>query len=876
MKSIRQSNIQLNEEIEELYDLYKKKIRSDVSIETLPTDFSYYNLNRTQLEEPNSSTGFQINGKNVSKLTLIVESGGGLNCALVIKYNNGTREAIPLKDLMASSLAKKFIDSGAEKEKMFARRSHGKNIDWEKATAGEVYQQQAEDTVEFYNQLYNKIINSIVSIIDTKKKSPMIIVDGGCGDRGELLFKIENELQVNNIAEHVKLMGFDFNKENVRKCNDVKSSHVGTNCDFVTGDLMLTKDVINTWENDYDIEKDTPIILTLSGSLTRLVLKDGFQGLAALKNIALQGNVEYLVGGGVGEPLMNNYMMKKIGYKKIEVNDETAGKFFCYTKMNKEEILSHRKSKLNKYSILDLSLCPNPEEMFDQLIKYLHLADKPVTIDLSFTDLTADLIDKISRFAKDNKNLNLVFWHNDADQIFKFHQAFVKNQATGLNVASLKLVDDEGYLMSSRLFFSSPHSQSSENHIPDGLTGDDIQLQMMKILSLNVTQYEFAKVLISNYVNNLIDPLNDDDTVIQESLRNAVTEHDREVFYRKREKEFESGKESWVQDLPKAPAMSIMTHLGSELAFKPAASLRYDNALIMSRDHMKKLPKVVDSYISLLEKKIFDNGEIKHLPILIELLQTGIRVDHSVNGAATLQAFGNSLLKEIELYHRLANHPLYAQSFNVDLMKALAQRRLVECKPLLSEKEYVSAKARIDDLLVKHQRYDERVTKQSIEELGGLIKTLGEGLSQGKLTLKVSGNQGQELERQQDLQTLKRAQDLQEIIWENFKGMVQDVPKEKLKNIEEDVFFLTSKLLSIEEGIEQAHSKRVGDTNRFYAPKYKPGGLETPLNKHMQMLSYCMKNLRYNRAMNDNTILTPEEYEKRRNDFLQKGVKPRK
>lgn len=680
-------NKTLAQEIDQLYLAQKDQERQDIFTRSFPRNFYYYNLHPVQFENPDYPGSFKINDENVSKLILIREKPEAntrdAHAVLMIKFQDGKRVMISLSLSQAGKMETMFIEYGAVKEVMFSRKSE-KNIPWNEYTTETVYQNQDGKNPEiYYDKLYAELIKIISSIRKNTKSHPMLVVDGGCGDKGTLLFKIETSLKENQVADGVQFMGFDFNESNIINCEKEKLQKVETNCFFLPGDLTKTKEVIDGWIKNNNINHACPVILTLSGSLTRLVLKDGFQGLECLKSIAQQGNIQYLIGGGVGEPLLNSFIMKQMGYKPIQVKSDVS-KFFYYVKMTDEEVLSHRRKKLTKYNILDLSLCPDPNNLLEQLIRYLPESRQSITVDLSFTELNDDLIQKIHEIIKSGKNINFIFWHNNPYQVLNFYQAFMKAQNSEVSVESLKLIEDESYLMSSRVFFSSLHHPSvfNLNFSPDKVE-DNIQMQMAKVLNLNIFNHDFSKLLFSNYVDSLIQ--NKNENVIEKSLIQVMDL--RAESERKKASLFEI--RNYVSPQKQQSSSTALNYVLKDMRDRLDCSMsdEYRDTLYVTKKNktIQQINEITTSYVDSLEKKIFDQGDIKSLPLLIMMFQTGISVEYDADSSSTHQIFGKDIVKEVELYHRLAHHPSYAKLFSPDLMKIVAQRRLMEYKPEYSE-----------------------------------------------------------------------------------------------------------------------------------------------------------------------------------------------
>jgi len=681
-----------------LANYYREKdaIRKDDFIDKFPDNFVSYKLYANQLNDPYSDTVFEINKKPVSKLILLFQVTGfpGTKIgteALYIKFTDDTREVISCTKSNFDKLKALFIDNGAIIGDMYERRSKGMPP-WDVCTTEDIYNVAKKNVEQYYVGLHQEITRIVISILQAQPKQSIAIVDGGCGDKGSLLFQLENEIKMNYRESHVKLMGFDFNKNNIKKCNTVANS-LKSDCDFVTGDLINTNQVINEWRKTKNAFHRASIILTLSGSLTRLVLNDGFQGLQALKSIAMNHHVDYIVGGGVGEPFLDNFIMKHIGYKSSTIKSKLIN-FFYYIKMSETEVTSFRKKKLDKYRILNLALSPDPVKLFNSLMKYLplHFSVRPVIIDLSFTDLSDDLIAKLGYYLSQNNNVNLVFWHNDFNLIIKFVKTFIETKdpiLAKVKITSLKHIDDDGYLMSSRLFYSALHSQLFlASHTPfefdKTAKNKKIQLQMIKILDLKISNHPLAGILFLNYLFTVIHHRSMDN-IITKSLKN--------------ETEFVAAE--LVNDIHYDFSNYVLKcFAGSSLAVNTSEIV--SSLMMVSENDIDQqtvvINNIVNSYIELLHEMIFIHQQSKYLLHLMYIYQNGINVlccDHDTNVSILC---GDSIIKEIELYAHLAATADYAPSFDRELMKMIAQHRVTESRDFIEDDVLRMAQYKVEEM----------------------------------------------------------------------------------------------------------------------------------------------------------------------------------
>lgn len=141
----------------------------------------------------------------------------------------------------------------------------------------------------------------------------------------------------------MKLLGFDFNQENIAAC---RQNYAGQ-CNFIEGDLLRIGRLIQDSKAKGWINPDWPILLTLSGSLTRLVLKNGFDASNVLMQTSAN-EVNYLIGGGVGEPLITPWMLKQVGYKSNPIPVGESHHFFSYQQQPKLDFVAAKLARLQK------------------------------------------------------------------------------------------------------------------------------------------------------------------------------------------------------------------------------------------------------------------------------------------------------------------------------------------------------------------------------------------------------------------------------------------------------------------------------------------------------------------------------------------------
>ncbi|WP_454784153.1 methyltransferase domain-containing protein [Legionella sp. WA2024007413] len=409
-------------------------------------DFNMYILQQAKFAaDSEKPCELLVNGtqKSLVKMRLLEFIGSdnpSFKGYLVLSFRDKTKFVLPINSVNCLVLKELFTVYGCNLDRIYSRKS-ALAVDWIKSNVDTVYDSYASrrDKVdEFYDAEHLKIINEIRRILAKEPALKTInIIDGGCGN-GKFINAAANAF--NEIDVH--LAGFDFNESNIEQAQS-KYSDKGT---FIRGDLLNFQEVLD--QCAHVLDENAPTFIVLSGSLTRLVLADGFQALKALQGFANSDSADYLVGCGVGEPLINRHIAKQVGYR-MEPSTTTASELFSCKKMTQEEFIEQKLKKLKQYNTLDLSLYHNPTALLlnQQLVK--HLADDSI-IDLSFTTLTPELIDTIKLIIKEKPKLKLVFWHNTIDQLQEFYDLFPKE-----NIKSLYYTRDEHFLGASWWFNSS-------------------------------------------------------------------------------------------------------------------------------------------------------------------------------------------------------------------------------------------------------------------------------------------------------------------------------------------------------------------------------------------------------------------------------------
>ncbi|EKD69820.1 MAG: hypothetical protein ACD_46C00722G0003 [uncultured bacterium] len=447
----------------EFFNTYCESQRHDLFEEPSLSPFVYFDLKVIGdiAHELKIST-------NIKKFRLLVANNidnkkDVSSAALYLKWidENGKlqHKVVTVKIDQIENLKNLFLMLNAKEVRIFSRLN-SENLNWYELSEHDIYSKY--DPYSFYDVLHQQIIEAVKTITNQKNQSA-VIIDGGCGS-GTLLKKMEKEEQL--ASKTITLIGFDFNQKNI---NDCVNGYTGK-CQFTRGDLLKIDKIITDY-NLQNHDETTPIILTLSGSLTRLVLPDAFAGLSVLQDAALQ-RIDFLVGGGIGEPLITDYIAKRVGYKPMVIPSiDNKQKFFAYQKMTDEEILSNKKAKMNKQNILDLSLCPNPEVLLEKLKKDIITKNYQLTIDLSYCKYSPGLAKKLEEILIQAPGTKLIFWHHDMKTYNDFSRRFLGcariislNHPIGTMLIEPNLMAPKGFLFSFRKEEQGFHQQDGQGN----------------------------------------------------------------------------------------------------------------------------------------------------------------------------------------------------------------------------------------------------------------------------------------------------------------------------------------------------------------------------------------------------------------------------
>jgi hypothetical protein len=376
-------------------------------------------------------------------------------------------------------------------------------------------------------------------------------------------------------------------------------------------------------------------------------------GLSAIKSLqsAALNNIHYLIGGGVGEPMINNFIAKRVGYKKVPLDNFDIGEnnenFFAYELMAPDEILQNKIKKMDRRGLLDLTLCPNPDKMIENLIESRKFKDSLTC------DMTDSLIQQLKAIILAYPKIKFIYWHHDINCINEFAFNF-----SGLaNIVSMNLVYLDGYLMAPRSFFSSLHVRKMSffsNTTDVSVESPALPNNLAHYFQLYSGNINISKLII---LNSIADRL-------------SATENKRKIDYTLNYKTvinhtFEDIKNIFKND----------GNVTVELKETGKITIYYDKTI---KKLEKNIINRVHQYIFDLENKIILQRKFDLFSNLCFMRQNGLEVISYDKYVYTL-AIGSSPLNindEINFYFNVAER--YPELFSIEDIANLARFRIAQ------------------------------------------------------------------------------------------------------------------------------------------------------------------------------------------------------
>lgn len=459
--------------LQQVVNGYCDKERTDVFQYFMPSlerdkyehGFDYYDL---KIDSPNQ---FIFNNKAVKKIRLMHSQAkykASSGC-IYFSFIDGSKETRSIHDDYLH-IVEAAIAQCTSKNKTFNFRftNPGQNCaPWKRTYMSSIYsdneptweQKLFDPTItspkENYRVLHARIINNITAILENNPTFNFNIIDGGCGE-GDLLYSLENKLAEKKIQNNVNLFGFDYNADNIQKC---QRRHKGK-CQFSEGNLLNIDKIIADAKQKGILNPKYATLVILSGSLTNCVLHNAFEAALVLQKIKLS-SVDVIIGGGHGTPFINHFMLKRIGYNLTTDYSSNDQSYFICWQFNKQEILQNKINKINKSIFLDLTLHPAPEQCINDLCEQKIILDG-LTIDLSYCQPTESLLSCVTDINKKFPNIQWVFWHWDLQAI----NLVVKALGSSAKL-DIKRTTEDSYLLSTRRFFNSVMSKAKKTDISE-------------------------------------------------------------------------------------------------------------------------------------------------------------------------------------------------------------------------------------------------------------------------------------------------------------------------------------------------------------------------------------------------------------------------
>lgn len=373
-----------------------------------------------------------------------------LPCLLYIRYANGTRETLQISpnkidELRSTEFFEKRTNAYARAEASIYGGNDASMDDWKEG----IEEHYTSETYKTYDYLGALITENIKKQTNPEKKYN--IVDVGCGDGSFLLKYISSMSNFNWI-------GIDLSEKNIIKARSKADTEAKDR--FIIDNMLNVNLIIDKAIKDKQLSPTSPFIITSLGSITRLVLPNGFIAAKVLQELYKIKGLQVIFGGGVGDPLITTHIAKRIGFQ-LDIRDSGEKQFFKLEKIDEKEILQNKIAKIQKSRLLDLSLSSIPETLLinPDILSAIEESKKPIMIDLSFCQLNEKLLNTLLEIMKKNDlgNIKLRYFDNNTDQIIQFKQKFseYKDQIE----TYLAKNHEDILLMAPRKFFESitPH-----------------------------------------------------------------------------------------------------------------------------------------------------------------------------------------------------------------------------------------------------------------------------------------------------------------------------------------------------------------------------------------------------------------------------------
>jgi SAM-dependent methyltransferase len=328
---------------------------------------------------------------------------------LYLRFEDGSKIGIRISNKHAGRLSQHLKLLGAKGMYPYWRNLY-ENINWQHESIQEIYR---EETYCFYKEEDALIMAKLHQFLKMNNMldSACNIVDLGCGD-GRFLREHISQLK------KISWIGIDLNSDNI---SNAQKYHDGDQNHFVLGNML---DIQKIFQASHLVDHKAPIIITALGSLTRLVLPNGFVAVQVLQALFRMKSVVAVFGGGVAEVLFTKNIAKRIGFHFS--HERNPHPLFTLIKIPYNEIISNKVKKIKRRGILDLSLSPIPERLLEEtVIKEAIAETKTIVINISHCAWNDRLSVILKEFIKIHKNIKLIFDHSDQKQLTSFRKTFL-------------------------------------------------------------------------------------------------------------------------------------------------------------------------------------------------------------------------------------------------------------------------------------------------------------------------------------------------------------------------------------------------------------------------------------------------------------------
>lgn len=361
--------------------------------------------------KPTDGTSLTKDDKQIVKMRLIVpvkvQCWEPVPCLLYIRYANGDRETLKVTPNKINA----FYNLLYKKEFAYERNTE-KALDWKDGIQPHYHQR----TYKNYEMMGLSISNTIDSLL-TNPEAIINLIDIGCG---------EGQFLINHIAKmpNINWIGIDLSDNNIRYAKEKTSKEQKDR--FIVGNMLDINSIINRAIKEKKLDPDAPFVITSLGSITRMVLPNGFTAAQVLQELYKIENLHVVFGGGVNVPIITNHIAKRIGFK-LAMNGPPYN-MFSLEKLDGQEILTNKMNKIKKSQLLDLSLSPIPEKILKHkaILKEIHESKKPITIDVSYCQLNDTLLEVLLKIMNENKPGSIKLKYYDASplQVTQFEKHF--------------------------------------------------------------------------------------------------------------------------------------------------------------------------------------------------------------------------------------------------------------------------------------------------------------------------------------------------------------------------------------------------------------------------------------------------------------------